>query len=1113
MRSKLIKICLSGILFCLLIPFVGFSQTPISVNGMVTDVNGLPLEGVTVNARNTVNKKLEYNTTTNDGGVFSFTNVSPEGKYSLTFSRIGYKEHTITGYSLQDQATTSIIVKLVADQSSLDGVVITGYQKIDKRKFTGSVSQVDLKNIDRSGSVDVSRMLQGAAAGVSVQNVSGTFGATPKIRIRGNASISANQEPLYVVNGVPITSPANVSVSQLYSGDPASLLGSAIAGLNAQDIEDIAILKDGAATSLYGTRAANGVISITTKSGKKNQRSINVSSALTVGVKPTIRDYNVMNSAQETEFYKELFDKGYLSNSNWPSATGAYTDAYRRYALNEITMQQSYNEIKKSANSNTDWFDVLFRNNLLQEHSASFSGGGDKNTYYISGSYANDDGQAIGYNMERGTTDFRSIFNLTPKLNLDLNLNWSIRDQEAPGTYNSGTTYSDVSRVFDINPAIYAMNTSRSMYPYNSDGGYKYYLSNYAPFNIVEELKENFTRLKAQEVRVLVKPSYQISNAFKYELLLSLRKANSQYDHTVTERSNVANAYRVDYNDVLRNANTLLYKDPTDPYAYFETILPKGGFLYTRNNRTSSYNIRNSLNFRKKWSNHSVDATGGIEINSDRTDRQYTKAIGYMYYGGKIISPSRLAMIQAVQNDDRLYIESFTQQNAVGYYASAQYSLLDKYNFEAGGRMDASNMFGRLTRSKFLPNYSFGFSWNVDNEKFFENINQSGSIDYLKLRTSYALRGNAYQSSPTRNASYLNLVRLDNQNSETGIDISSPELFNLNWEKDYITNFGLEVSMFNRFNLTAEYYSRKNKDLIASINVAQEEGFTNKTINFATMQNKGVDITLGIKDILNNENFKWGVNFIYGHVKNKVISGELASALLTQITRSNGYPLDGYPLEGLFAYKFAYLNGDGRPMFYKGDEVANGIIATEKNRDFVKYIGSRQPINTGSFANTFAYRGFELRAFFTFAQGHKVFLSPIASRTYSDNNATSADLVYRWSTIGDEAYTNIPGLLSTIQRVYLNTISNIDEVAYNRSDYRVADASTLRLTELMLSYDVNPNILSKTNTFKSIRFILSGNNIKYWASRKLNGVDPELLLTGVALPNPRSFSFRITAGF
>lgn len=1074
------------------------------ISGRVLTVEGRPLAGVTIVAVGTA-------ITVNSGedGRFTITGIKPDAM--LRFSSIGFVAITVA-------AKEGMMVRLLSADHSIDEVVVTGFQQIDKTQFTGSVSKVDKKNIDRSGALDVSRMLQGAAAGVSVQSTSGTFGATPKIRIRGNSSISANQEPLYVINGVPIPSPANVAVNQLYSGDPASVLGSAIAGLNALDIADIQILKDGAATALYGTRAANGVISITTKKGVYNSRSVTLNTALSVGLKPSIGAFNLMNSNQEMQLYKELYDYGYLSNVNWPSFTGAFTETYRQLALRNYTIDQAYEELNRSAKANTNWFDVLFRNNVVQEHTLSFSGGGDKHTYYVSGSFADDNGQSIGFGMQRYTTDVRTVFNISPKIDLDVNLNWSARDQKTPGTNESkvlsASNYFQVTRDFEINPFLYAMSSSRAKYPYQTDGSYKYYLENYAPFNIMEELRENFNDIKAQQVRLVVRPTYRVLKNLRYDGIFAFQRNHSKVSHTVTERSNMANAYRVDYNDALRRQNSLLYQDPANPFAIRESILPEGGFRYLWNTAQSIWNTRNQLTFHDRFGDHKIDVMGGVEIEKIYVDREYAKAYGYMYYGGKVAVPTTLAMMYAVNEDDRTYVETFQDRRSVGFYGNIQYSFKDKYNIDLSGRQDGSNMFGQRQRSKFLPNYGLGFAWNVDREGFFERINSSRNVDYLKLRVSHALRGNSFETSPMLNANYINMVRLDPQNTAKGLSVLNPELFNLAWEKDYTTNFAFDLSLFNRLTLTTEYYIRRNKDLVVPFDISQEDGFRTKYINFGTMQNKGVDITLGYRNLLNKEDFKWDLTLIYGYVKNKLTEGEAQSSQLTQITRPDGYPLIGNPLEGLYGFNFSRLDNSGRPVFTGSGGDTQGIVSSSQDRSLIRYLGPRQPVGTGSIANSFQYKGLELRIFLTYSYGHKVFTQPVAERFYNDAQAISGDLNYRWQTIGDEGYTNIPGVISTIQRLYLSSQNNVDEVAYNRSDFRAASASNLRLTEVLLAYDIGNYLEKRIPTLKNARVMLSANNLYYWASGRLRGVDPDLYLTGgTTLPNPRSFSLRLMVGF
>ena len=390
------------------------------VTGKVTDSTGAPLPGVTVFV------KGKYSTAVTTGKTGSFSIAAADGDVLVIYNP-GFTTREIPvkkGQTLQ--------VTLKVPEKSLNEVIITGFQQLNKETFTGAVGKVDKALLQRSGVGDVSRMLQGAVAGVSVENVSSTFGSTPKIRIRGSASISANQEPLYVVDGVPVSSPANIQPNQLYSGDPAALLGSAIAGLNPADIEDIAILKDGSATSLYGTRAANGVVSITTKKGKKGQMTVNVGSALTLGIRPNVATFNLMNSKEQMELSNELYRYGYLSVLNYPSTTGAFTDIYNQYTQRNITQAQANELLNKARAVNTDWFKVLFRNNLVQEHNLSIGGGSEKATYFLSGSYLHDDGQAKGYNTNRYTANFRTVINVTKKLDVDFITNFTYRDQLTP---------------------------------------------------------------------------------------------------------------------------------------------------------------------------------------------------------------------------------------------------------------------------------------------------------------------------------------------------------------------------------------------------------------------------------------------------------------------------------------------------------------------------------------------------------------------------------------------------------------------------------------------------------------------------------------------------------
>lgn len=323
--------------------------------------------------------------------------------------------------------------------------MVTGYQKIDRRLFTGAAEKIKGKDAKIDGVTDVSQMLQGKVAGVSVQSVSGTFGAAPKMRVRGASSIYGDQRPLWVVDGVVLEDLVNVSADDLSSGDAKTLISSAVAGLNSDDIEDFQILKDASATALYGARAMNGVVVITTRKGRTGSASINYVGEFSTRFKPSYGEYNIMNSQEQMDVYRQMENSGWLNNAAMAriSNGGVY---YKMYDLinqyNETnggfglpnTAHDRALYLRDAEMRNTNWFDELFRNSWTQNHSVSLSGGTDRSRYYASLSYFNDPGWSVADKVERYTANFNSSFDLTKNFSLSFLTNASYRNQKAPGT-------------------------------------------------------------------------------------------------------------------------------------------------------------------------------------------------------------------------------------------------------------------------------------------------------------------------------------------------------------------------------------------------------------------------------------------------------------------------------------------------------------------------------------------------------------------------------------------------------------------------------------------------------------------------------------------------------
>ncbi len=420
---------------------------------------------------------------TDADGYYSISGVKPSDV--LEYKYIGMRPYK------RKAGTRRANIILEDDVHSLGDVVVTGMQNMDKRLFTGSTTTIDASEAKLDGVPDISRSLEGRAAGVSVQNVTGTFGTAPRIQVRGATSIYGNSQPLWVVDGVIQENVIEVDADELSSGNAETLLSSAIAGLNADDIESFQILRDGSATSIYGARAMAGVIVINTKRGRSGKTNINYTGEFTSRLKPSYNNFNIMNSQEQMSVYQELQKKGYLNPADVVNASqsGVYgklaelinegvvtnTDAGR----NEWLRQQEYR--------NTDWFDLLFNSNIMQNHSVSISTGTDKSQHYASLSLMDDPGWYRQSRVKRYTANINSTFMFSDKLKVQLIGNASTREQYASGTLSSEVNLinGEVSREFDINPYSYSLNTSRVLDPN------EFYTRNYNPFNIFHELDNN----------------------------------------------------------------------------------------------------------------------------------------------------------------------------------------------------------------------------------------------------------------------------------------------------------------------------------------------------------------------------------------------------------------------------------------------------------------------------------------------------------------------------------------------------------------------------------------------------------------------------------------------
>jgi len=1105
--------------------YIGVAIAQTRVSGIVISAeDSEPLIGAIV----TVEGSKTRTVTDIDG---KFTIPVPNTNSVLVFSMVGM-------HSKKLKAKNGMRVTLESQDKQMQEVVVTGIQQTDKRLFTGAATKVDAEKVKLSGMADVSRSLEGRVAGVQVTNVSGTFGASPKIRVRGATSIYGNSKPLWVVDGVIYEDNVDVSADDLASGDAKTLISSAVAGLNSDDIESFTILKDGSATSIYGARAMGGVIVVTTKRGSKGRASVGYTGEFTTRLKPSYNNYNIMNSQEMMGVYKEMSDKGWLQLDNMVNAqnTGIYGYMFQQLReydpatgqfglLNTEAARNAY--LQAAEFRNTDWFDLLFTNKVQQNHSVSISGGTEKSQNYFSMSLLSDPGQFVNRSsVQRYTFNGNTSYDILKNLTVKLAAQGSYRKQEAPGSLNQTTDVvtGEVKRDFDINPFSFAMNTSRCLDPNIS------YTRFYTGFNIFDELEYNYNDIQVTELMFRGELEYKPIKSVRISGLISSRLSHTRRQHNVMDDANQANAYRAgtdaqDDNSTVRDANSLLYTDPDNELALPESILPSGGIKYQYDDNMRSNNFRLVANYNNVFKElHTLNALAGTEYSSVRRTSTNWTGWGYQYNNGGITYTPYLWLKQMNEENTEYFGESYTLTNTLAYYGQVNYNYDQRYTLNGTIRYEGTNRLGKSRQSRWLPTWNVSAAYDIFNEKFMEGTKKW--LSQLKFRGSYSLTADTGPSWVTNaNAIFMtkNSWRPFTSAAETQIYISDLGNSELTYEKKHEWNFGVDISFIkDRISLTFDVYGRNNYDLIGRTFTQGAGGQIDKYANVADMKSHGVELGLSTVN-LNKSGFRWTSDFIFSDAKNKITSLEVASRAVDLVT-GLGYAIEGYPVRSIFSYRFAGLNSEGLPMVYNESGVKTvgdvNFQETENLKDFLVYEGPSDPTYYGSFNNTLSYTGkwgrINLDLFITYAGGNVVRLDPVFSYAYSDLSALPREFKNRWVIAGDEFVTTIPTIASRNQvDRYGSTTLRTAYNAYNYSTERIANGDFIRLKEVAVTYELPKRWLDKTKVFSRASVKVAATNLcLLYADKKLNGQDPEFINSGgVATPISKQFTATVRLGF
>ena len=1088
---------------------VAFAQNKIT--GTVMQDDGEPAIGATVKVVGNNNGVV-----TNVDGKFTID--VPSGK-KLEFSYIGYVTKRLA-------PKNGMKVTMTQDSKVIEEVVVTGMQKQDKRLFTGAATKIDAEKAKIDGVADISRSLEGRVAGVSVQNVSGTFGTAPKIRVRGATSIYGASKPLWVVDGVVMEDVTEVDADALSSGDANTLISSAIAGLNADDIESFQVLKDGSATSIYGARAMGGVIVVTTKKGKAGQSHISYTGEFTMRLKPSYSQFNIMNSQEQMSAYREMYNAGWLTFSDTyrGSESGVYGKMYQLMNtydpatgqfLLPNTDEAMYAYLQEAEFRNTNWFDELFSTSISQNHSISMSSGTDKAQYYTSFSVMNDPGWTERSKVQRYTANINALYNLSKKLSLNLIGNAAYRKQEAPGTTNQSAdpVSGQVTRDFDINPYSYAINTSRALDPNT------FYTRNYAPFNIHNELANNYMDLDVVNLKFQAELKYKPIRQLELAALGAYNYSVATRTHMIKENSNQSMAFRAMDDATMRDNNPFLYQDPDVPNSLKYSVLPEGGFYRTYKNVMNSKNFRATASYNDAFGQdeeHIVNVFGGMEVNDIERNANYFNGVGMQYEMGMLGAYDYHFFKQASEENNMYYEVSNNYERNVAFFGTATYSWKHRYTITPTVRYEGSNQLGRSLKARWLPTWNISGAWNAHEESWFADTFKN-ILNHATLRLSYSLTGD---KPAVNNAMVIiesvNPWRPFASDKETALDIQQFGNPDLTYEKKHEFNVGVDLGLLNnRINVTFDWWMRNNFDLIGPRMTTGVGGAITKYANVATMKSHGEELSISTKNIVAGD-FKWNTDFIFSHNKTEVTDLDSRSPIyyLTGQNQRNGFTMVGYPYRALWSIDFQGLDEHGLPTFINQD----GNMTTS-DHDFQSYVldhlvyeGPTDPTITGSLGNTFTYKNLHLNVFASYSFGNVVRLDPVFRSSYSDLDAMPKEFNDRWVVGGDELKTNIPVLADRRMNQadpYLSYAYN----AYNYSTARIAKGDFIRMKEISLSYDVPASWINPLG-INSLNLKLQGTNLfLIYSDSKLNGQDPEFFNTGgVAVPMARQFTFTLRAG-
>lgn len=1076
----------------------------IDIRGKVVNSKNEPFPGVSVTIWGTNRTAV----TDFDGG-FSFEKAPSNGILDCSGLTIEKKSIAING-------RTDLTLVVEDKIAAMKEVVVTGFQTISRSNFTGAITKVDEKTLNENINTNLSSALEGRVAGLMFQkNPSGAAADKPILRGMGTFSSQVGYSPLLVIDGLP---------TELTLDD-----------INPYDIESVDVLKDAAAASIYGSRAANGIIVLTTKKGNGKMK-VSINSDFFIAEKPNLRDMNYASTSDLIDFEQAVYNRERARFANTATMFSSYGDIGNSsmkyysplYQLNRdleegVINNADYNSTIaqwRKNDYNKDYRDNVWQNEFRQRYNIAFSGSTSRQNTYVSLNY-DESKNRIKYNNSRA-------FNLYAKSSFQLN-NWLNATFGVNGTYSNDdvtdSSYSnyDIQKRYEritddngnlvISPFVGISDgfTSGSIInPYvarkiSTLSGFKS-----TQFNVLDALKEGIEQQNSLSLRTFANVKAKLWQGLSF---------NTQFQYEVRKNDN-EQYYAIDSYKMRMAINSLTgYNPTTNAYTYVDGF-STGGRYKQYSSQASNYSFRNQLDFNQDFADgkHSINALAGFEMRETFVPR----SIEQLRYGYDPVTLSsavlnNLALSQTgvssyiYGNNRTLSALSRTQQEILHRYFSvfstASYTYLSKYNITGSYRVDRADLFGVDPKYKNRPLWSTGLGWNVSNEDFMKEVKW---VSMLKLRATYGINGNIDQSTTP----YITATRRNDNlyQSLQYTNITAQPNPMLRWEKTQSTNLGLDYSLFRaKLNGSIDVYRKYSSDLLATTDLDPTVGALTRRINAGALLNKGIELSAG-SEWYNNGDFRVASNLVFAFNKTTVKKVTRAqSSASVYVASPADYFRENEAYNSLYAYKYGGMengypyvldeNGNPSITFDANGNPVSTSIKTVTNPDALVNMGSLIPTYTGSFSQRFSYKQFDLNFLFVFSGGNVmrketmdlgsdlVNLSGIADR-YTDTNRNENTRLY---VDFDESIRN-----------YAATISS----QWRNSSANVVDGDYIKLRNISLGYNL-PKAFATKIKMVSAKFTFQVNNLWYWSAAG-NHIDPEVYTANSGtrnLPSPRTYLF------